>query len=97
MDRSEQSNTTVQALEEKLTNLGGVKIRHVLVTDGEDNSGTRMIRTLKDVLAEEPGAQIAGIIAITDGQVHDFNELPTLPAPFHVFLSGKKKMGMIVV
>ena len=90
MDRSEQSNTTVQALEEKLTNLGGVKIRRVLVTDGEDNSGTRMIRTLKDVLAEEPGAQIAGIIAITDGQVHDFNELLTLPAPFHIFLSGKK-------
>jgi hypothetical protein len=89
-NRPEQSNTTVQALEEMLANRDGVKLRRVLVPDGEDNSGTRMIRTLKDVLAEEPRAQIAGIIAITDGQVHDLNALPELPAPLHVFLSGEK-------
>ena len=54
--RSEQSNTTAQALEEMLTNRNGVKVRRVSVADGEDNSGTRMIQTLKRVLAEEPRA-----------------------------------------
>ena len=85
--RSEQSYTTAQALEEMLTNRNGVKVRRVSVADGEDNSGTRMIQTLKRVLAEEPRAQIAGIITITDGQVHDLNMMPDLPAPLHVFLS----------
>ncbi len=88
--RSEQSYTTAQALEEMLTNRNGVKVRRVSVADGEDNSGTRMIQTLKRVLAEEPRAQIAGIITITDGQVHDLNMMPDLPAPLHVFLSGEK-------
>jgi len=89
-DRSERSDITAQSIEKMFTSHQGVKLRRVIVQDGEDNSGTRMIRVLKEVLAEEPGAQIAGIIAITDGQVHDLEALPALPAPFHVFLSGEK-------
>ena len=89
-DRSEQSTNTIQAIKDMLAKSDSVKLRRVVVPDGEDNSGTRLIRALKEVLAEEPGAQIAGIIAITDGQVHDLNSVPVLSAPFHVFLSGKK-------
>ena len=89
-DRSVQSTNTVKAVEEMLAKRDNLKVRRIIVSDSEDNSGTRMIQALKNVLAEEPRARIAGIIAITDGQVHDFITEPELPAPFHVFLTGKK-------
>ncbi len=89
-DRSEQSTNSIKAIESLFAENDNIKLRRVIVPDGEDNSGTRMIEALRKVLAEEPRAQIAGIIAITDGQVHDLNTTPLLPAPFHVFLSGKR-------
>ena len=89
-DRSMQSTNTVKAVEEMLANRNNLRVRRIVVSDSEDNSGTRMIQALKNVLAEEPRARIAGIIAITDGQVHDLITEPELPAPFHVFLTGKK-------
>jgi regulator of protease activity HflC (stomatin/prohibitin superfamily) len=45
---------------------------------------------MADALAQEPQARIAGVILITDGQVHDLAAAPALPAPLHVLLTGRK-------
>ena len=41
-------------------------------------------------LAEEPPGRVAGIVAITDGRVHDPQAAPALPAPLHVLLTGRE-------
>ena len=44
---------------------------------------------LSKALAEEPRSRVAGIIAVSDGRVHDA-ELPiNLPAPMHLLMTGK--------
>ena len=43
--------------------------------------------TLADALAEEPRARIAGILALSDGQVHDADLPLDLPAPLHLLQS----------
>jgi hypothetical protein len=49
-----------------------------------------MMTALTAALAEEPRARVAGIVALTDGRVHDADLPVDLPAPFHVLLSGKE-------
>ncbi|MEO0503097.1 MAG: hypothetical protein AAFZ14_07200, partial [Pseudomonadota bacterium] len=45
---------------------------------------------LSDALAEEPRARIAGLIAVSDGQVHDADLPLDLPAPLHLLLTGRE-------
>jgi hypothetical protein len=53
--------------------------------------GTRLFAELERAIAGEPGERLAGVLLITDGQVHDVPEPATaLPAatPVHVLLTG---------
>jgi len=55
-----------------------------------DTDGTRMVGTLIENLGQLPQSRLAGIIAITDGQIHDVPENPAglLPdnVPFHALV-----------
>ena len=57
-----------------------------------DNDGTRLTAALIEALGNVPTARLAGVIAVTDGQVHDLPENPEtlLPAgvPFHALIIG---------
>lgn len=58
-----------------------------------DNDGTKLTTTLIEALSDIPAARLAGIILVTDGQVHDLTEAPEtlLPegVPFHSLIIGK--------
>ena len=41
-------------------------------------------------LADVPRARVAGIIALSDGQVHDAAQPGNLPAPMHLLLTGRE-------
>ena len=51
---------------------------------------TVLITELRHALAELPSDQIAGIVALSDGQIHDPSSEIALPAPFHGFITGLK-------
>ena len=88
--RPEQTATAADTLEAALTARDGAEVRRITVPDGEEDAGTRLMTALSDALAEEPRARVAGLIAISDGQVHDA-ELPLdLPAPLHLLLTGRE-------
>ncbi len=89
-DRAEQTRQAADALAARITALPNTELRRVVVPDGTGDSGTRLMSALGDVLAEEPRARIAGIIALSDGRVHDMDRAPDLPAPMHLLLSGHK-------
>jgi hypothetical protein len=88
-DRPDQSGSAADAIEVALIAREGVEVRRVTVPDGDEDAGTRLMTTLSDALAEEPRARVAGLIAISDGQVHDPDLPIALPAPLHLLLSGK--------
>lgn len=60
------------------------------VSIGDDPDGTLLGAAIAQAAAAEPAARLAGVIALTDGQIHDAGALPdNLPAPFHVLLTGR--------
>ncbi|MGH1353722.1 MAG: hypothetical protein ACRBBS_01385 [Thalassovita sp.] len=88
-DRPSQVAAAADVMETRLTARPNTEVRRISVPDGQDNAGTLLMSRLTEVLAQEPNGRIAGIVALTDGQVHDMDRAPDLPAPFHVLLSGQ--------
>lgn len=89
-DRRNQTLEVAQQLDDLFGKRVGLRVRKVSLFDDEKNLGTRMINKLESVLAEEAKDQIAGIVLVTDGIVHDATDFPSIAAPVHVFLTGKK-------
>ena len=94
-NRPEQTTATRATLEAALAARPNTDIHWVTVDGVEpregatDNSGTTLMGHLAEALANLPRGRIAGMIAISDGQVHDIDQSPAMPAPFHVLLSGQ--------
>ncbi|MHA6264099.1 hypothetical protein ACXYMO_12920 [Arenibacterium sp. CAU 1754] len=89
-DRPTQMSEALDALTRDLAGRDNTEVRSVTVPDGEGDAGTQMMVALNEVLAEEPSARIAGIIALSDGRVHDMDRAPDLPAPMHLLMTGRE-------
>ncbi|MEM0937603.1 MAG: hypothetical protein AAGJ91_17040 [Pseudomonadota bacterium] len=87
--RPSQTDAAAERIRTEVASLANTELREVVVRTAEDNAGTLAATALAELMAEEPRARIAGAIMITDGQVHDIERMPELPAPFHVLLSGE--------
>ena len=87
-DRPDQTSTAVERLKSELSDRENTELRVVQVPDGEGDAGTELMSALAETLAEEPRARVAGIVAVSDGIVHDIDLAPKLPAPMHLLLSG---------
>ncbi|HSF64836.1 MAG TPA: glutamine amidotransferase [Paracoccaceae bacterium] len=88
-DRPDQSAAALAAVQAEVAALPNTELRIVRVGDAEGDGGTRLMTALSEALAEEPRARIAGAILITDGQAHDIDLAPDMPAPLHVLLTGQ--------
>jgi hypothetical protein len=62
----------------------------VTLRDADENDAAReLMRDAGRVaMAEAPRARIAGGFLVTDGQLHDIERAPDLPAPLHTLLTG---------
>ncbi|MEO1309220.1 MAG: hypothetical protein AAFV38_15320, partial [Pseudomonadota bacterium] len=89
-DRPDQTAEAVDRITAEIDAMPNTELRTVTVRDAEDNAGTLAMSALAELLAEEPRARIAGAILVSDGQVHDIDRLPDLPAPFHLVMTGKE-------
>ena len=83
-DRSQQSSAAVEEMTKKLAAFPDLDVETLHVT-GQDE--TDLFRALEQKLSSIPPDRLAGIIAVTDGEVHDLPSQP-LKAPFHVLLAG---------
>ena len=77
-------------LEEALAERANTEVRWITVEDSPDDGGTQLMDALTRALADEPRARVAGIIALSDGQIHDMERAPDLPAPLHLLMTGRK-------
>ncbi|MEM6308529.1 MAG: hypothetical protein AAF754_00655 [Pseudomonadota bacterium] len=86
--RPGQTDAAIAELTRKIESRGNTELRRVVIEDSAGNSGTQMMGALSSALAEEPRDRVAGIIAVSDGRIHDAELAPDLPAPFHVLRTG---------
>ena len=88
-DRAEVTAEAAEALAMRIEQRDNTELRRITVADGVDNSGTQLMSALAEALAEEPSARIAGAVILSDGQLHDLDLAPDLPAPLHLLHTGR--------
>jgi hypothetical protein len=98
-ERRPQVQAAREALKKKLSQQEGLEVREAVLPPahiqlGSDRpGGTRLIEAMRSALVEVPPERLAGVILLTDGQVHDVpaNLPPELGgAPLHALIAGKK-------
>jgi hypothetical protein len=87
-DRAARTLEAADRLEAELAVRANTEVRRIEVPDGEGDTGTQMMTALNEALAQEPRGRIAGIIALSDGRIHDMDRAPDLPAPLHLLHTG---------
>jgi len=88
--RPAQTERAAERVRAAVADLPNTELREVTVRTAEDNAGTLAATALAELMAEEPRARIAGAIMVSDGQVHDVERMPDLPAPLHLLLTGEE-------
>jgi hypothetical protein len=87
--RAEQTEAALSALEAEITARPNTDLQVVRLGDAPGDGGTLLMTALSEALAEIPQARLAGVMLLSDGQLHDLDRLPPLPAPMHLLLSGQ--------
>ena len=88
--RAEQTEAALADLARAVAALENTELRVTRFADGAEDAGSLAVTALAEALAAEPRSRIAGAVILTDGQVHDAGLAPSLPAPLHVLLTGRK-------
>jgi hypothetical protein len=90
-DRPGAMTEAADMLVERLEGVDGLDVRRFAL-DGNSRRGTDLFAVLRQHLAEIDRDRLAGIVALTDGRVHDApaaaEDWP-VEAPFHALLTGR--------
>ena len=92
-ERRKRSDEALEQVRQQIQRLGNIDLRIVRAGADGNEDGTRLFGTLERALADVPRQRLAGIIMITDGQVHDAPAAGRMIngiGPLHVLLSGRK-------
>ncbi|HTZ35182.1 MAG TPA: hypothetical protein VMB84_04090 [Stellaceae bacterium] len=101
-DRAAASAAALKAVEDQLAKERDLDVRVVRAgkaDPGSGNDGTRLFTALNRALGDVPRQRLAGVVMITDGEVHDVpagdpkTAAEQLGAPLHVLLSGRPDEG----
>ena len=89
-DRAAQSASAVSDLTARIAARPNTELRVVTVQDADGDGGTLLMGAVAEALADIPQSRIAGVLLLTDGQVHDVDFAPLITAPVHTILTGHK-------
>ncbi len=90
--RRQQGAAALAALRAQVEARPGLDMVVRRVGDAPDDGGTLLEGAIAQALGELPRDRVAGIIAISDGVIHDAGALaggPPLPAPLHLLQTGR--------
>ncbi len=90
-ERRAQTREALAAVEERLGRLKGLEVRVERVRPpAARDEGTRLFEALERALSDVPRRRLAGVVVISDGQVHDAPPAAGgIGAPLHVLLTGR--------
>jgi len=89
-DRASQTAAALARLKAQVAARPNTELKEVHVADSDDNQGTQAMTALTEALADVPRARVAGVVMISDGQIHDMARAPDLPAPLSLLLTGHR-------
>ena len=97
-ERRDRAEAAVQALQDDLGRERALELRVLRAGKAEPGSsqlpdGTRLFAQIAQTLNDVPRSRRAGVVIVTDGQVHDLPAEPTQAdpgAPVHVLLTGER-------
>jgi hypothetical protein len=101
-DRQHATEEALTALSDRLSRERDLDLRVVRAgkpQPGAGDDGTRLFTALTRAMSDVPRQRLAGVVMITDGQVHDVPAgevkaaAETVGAPLHVLLSGRPDEG----
>jgi hypothetical protein len=101
-DRRQATEEALAALSERLKREHDLDVRVISAgkpQPGAGDDGTRLFAALTRAMSDVPRQRLAGVVMITDGQVHDVPAgnakaaAETVGAPLHVLLSGRPDEG----
>lgn len=92
-ERPDQSRAIKASLEQRLAGIKNLEIKWITAAKAQDGAsqGTQLFASLNTALANTPPDRIAGVIMITDGQIHDVPAKAAnlgFEAPVHALLTG---------
>ncbi len=87
-DREVQTASAVSEMTARINARPNTELRVVTVADADGDGGTLLMGALTEALADIPQSRIAGVLLVTDGQVHDVDLAPLITAPVHNILTG---------
>tara|TARA_R110002049_G_scaffold44333_5_gene130085 strand:+ start:136969 stop:139011 length:2043 start_codon:yes stop_codon:yes gene_type:complete len=87
-DRPAQTSGAADALAARISARPNTELLRISVPDGTGDVGTQLLTALADTLADTPRSRVAGILAISDGRIHDADLPLDLPAPLHLLQTG---------
>jgi hypothetical protein len=91
-DRRAETDKALAELQDRLAGFGNLEVRvERLATGSGADDGTRLFAAIDRALADVPRRRLAGVVTITDGQVHDAtaDAGKDWGAPLHVLLTGR--------
>jgi hypothetical protein len=89
-DRPQQTDRALRELRQSLEGLDDLELVEATVR-GDGQGGTRLFEELGDTLAEIDRSRLAGVLILSDGQIHDVPpdlEGLGIDAPLHLLLTG---------
>jgi hypothetical protein len=100
-DRQRATDEALATLSEQLGRERDLDVRVIRAgkpQPGAGDDGTRLFAALTRAMSDVPRERLAGVVMITDGQVHDVPgdakvAAETIGAPLHVLLSGRPDEG----
>ena len=94
--RAQQSEEIRKSVVERIAQLNNFEVRELVVEDQISSTtdvSTALFKNLETALQDVPPEQVAGVIFITDGQVHDIPKSAkslAIKAPIHALITGKE-------
>ena len=85
--RAALRDQALAALAQETGGMADLEMRTVVVPES-GHDGTALFAAIDRALADIPRSRLAGIVALTDGQVHDKPANP-LPAPLHALIAAQ--------
>lgn len=88
-DRPVQTAAGLQHLRDEIAGRPNTELREVVLGDSDGNAGSLAMTALAEAIADEPRGRIAGVVVVSDGQIHDMGQAPAVPAPVHMLMTGR--------
>ncbi len=87
-DRTKLADAARARIENQGRDIHDLELRTITVPEA-GSEGTRLFAAIDRALADIPRGRLAGIVAVTDGMIHDIPAAPPGGVPLHALITGK--------